>query len=185
MLSTVKQIQSKLSAIQKQIDKLEKQAVKESEKLISKGFKEIFKKHPDLQSFSWTQYTPYFNDGDECTFSANTESIYINDEEEEDSVYGAEQFLEKLLHPTKAINQLKKRIEEYKKDKYDYSWLESEIQRIQNGSVDEARHRLNLLKDIEQILSNIDNDCYRSMFGDHVRVTVTKDGWSTESYEHD
>jgi ribosome-associated translation inhibitor RaiA len=185
MISSVKQIQSKLNAIQKEIAKLEKQAAKESEKLISKGFKEIFKKYPDLKSFSWTQYTPYFNDGDECIFSANTESIYINNEEEEDSVYGAEQFLEKLLNPTKEINKLKKRIEEYKKEKYDYSWLESEIQRIQNASVNEARRRLNILKDIEQILSEIDNDCYRSMFGDHVRVTVTKDGWSTEGYEHE
>lgn len=26
---------------------------------------------PDLEAFHWTQYTPYFNDGDACTFSVN------------------------------------------------------------------------------------------------------------------
>ena len=185
MISSIKQIKSKLGSIQKEIEKLEKQASKESQKLITKGFKEIFKKYPDLQSFSWTQYTPYFNDGDECTFSANTESIYLNDAEEDDSVYGLEQFLDKLKHPKKAINQLKKRIEEYKKEKYSYTWIEDEIERIENGSIEETEHKLMMLQDIQQIFSHIDDNCFRAMFGDHVRVTVTKKGWSTESYEHD
>lgn len=31
--------------------------------------KEIFEKYPDLKNFSVIGYTPYFNDGDECTYS--------------------------------------------------------------------------------------------------------------------
>lgn len=34
--------------------------------------KAIFDDNPELMSFSWRQYTPYFNDGDECVFSART-----------------------------------------------------------------------------------------------------------------
>ena len=30
----------------------------------------LFEAYPELTSFSWTQYTPYFNDGDECLFSS-------------------------------------------------------------------------------------------------------------------
>lgn len=33
--------------------------------------KSIFVAVPNLSKFSWTQYTPYFNDGDECIFSAD------------------------------------------------------------------------------------------------------------------
>ncbi len=33
----------------------------------------LFNAHPDLAEFSWKQYTPYFNDGDECVFSAKTD----------------------------------------------------------------------------------------------------------------
>jgi hypothetical protein len=35
------------------------------------GSAELFEEFPELESFSWTQYTPYFNDGDTCEFSAN------------------------------------------------------------------------------------------------------------------
>jgi len=112
MLSNVKQIKSKLNEIQKQIEKLEKQAHKESSKLIAKGFKEIFKKHPELESFSWTQYTPYFNDGDECVFNAHTDYISINSSEDEESSYELRQFLDVLHNPKKEIARLQKRIEE-------------------------------------------------------------------------
>lgn len=32
---------------------------------------EIFKENPKLLGFSWTQYTPYFNDGSPCEFGIN------------------------------------------------------------------------------------------------------------------
>jgi DNA repair exonuclease SbcCD ATPase subunit len=185
MVLNIKQIKSKLNDIHKQIEKLEKQAEKESSKLISKGFKEIFKKHPELESFSWTQYTPYFNDGDECVFSAHTDYLTMNNAEQEESVYELRQFLDTLHNPKKEIARLQKRIEEYKKEKYSYSYLEDEIKRIESGSIEETRNKLAILEDISQILSSIDDDTYKSIFGDHVRVTVTKDGWSTETYEHE
>ena len=32
---------------------------------------ELFDRHPILNAIYWTQYTPYFNDGDPCTFGVN------------------------------------------------------------------------------------------------------------------
>lgn len=43
--------------------------------------KPLFEKYPEVKKIRWTQYTPYFNDGDECTFSAHTDSLAINDDE--------------------------------------------------------------------------------------------------------
>lgn len=34
-------------------------------------FKDFLAKHPAVKAIYWTQYTPYFNDGDECMFSIN------------------------------------------------------------------------------------------------------------------
>jgi hypothetical protein len=34
----------------------------------------------DIESFSWTQYTPYFNDGDVCVFRVNYDYPKINGE---------------------------------------------------------------------------------------------------------
>lgn len=45
--------------------------------IFEEAAREIFKKYPNLDSFSWTQYTPHFNDGDPCNFRVN-ESLYLN-----------------------------------------------------------------------------------------------------------
>lgn len=39
---------------------------------------QLFDKYEELTNFKWCQYTPYFNDGDTCRFSANTEYVKIN-----------------------------------------------------------------------------------------------------------
>src|SRR5688572_30748584 len=41
------------------------------QEIIKVAFRDMFEKHPDLISLRWTQYTPYFNDGDACTFSVH------------------------------------------------------------------------------------------------------------------
>jgi hypothetical protein len=51
-----------------------------SKKLFGEASAELFDKHPTMESFGWTQYTPNFNDGDTCTFSAHTCEPYINDD---------------------------------------------------------------------------------------------------------
>jgi hypothetical protein len=43
--------------------------------------KPLFEKYPSVEKIRWRQYTPYFNDGDECTFSAHVDSLAINDDE--------------------------------------------------------------------------------------------------------
>lgn len=74
-------------------------ARKEMEDVAKKAFAEVaadvFTKFPTLQSFGWTQYTPYFNDGDECTFRCNSDCptlTFLTDGEEEefDTNYGDE-----------------------------------------------------------------------------------------------
>ena len=39
--------------------------------VFKEGTEEIFAENPDLVSFRWTQYTPYFNDGEPCYFGVN------------------------------------------------------------------------------------------------------------------
>lgn len=38
----------------------------------------LFEKSKLIDSISWTQYTPYFNDGDECTFGVNKDEPDVN-----------------------------------------------------------------------------------------------------------
>jgi hypothetical protein len=63
-LETIKGLKKKLEAV--------RQEMKDTgEAAITEGFKEIFEAYPKLEAVRWTQYTPYFNDGEACTFSVN------------------------------------------------------------------------------------------------------------------
>src|SRR4051794_25138706 len=44
------------------------------------GCRELFEEHAELTSFSWNQYTPFFCDGEPCTFSVWSECPDINEE---------------------------------------------------------------------------------------------------------
>lgn len=77
---------TKLKELQKKIYGLQAEMKSKSEIAFKEESKAIFEKYPEIENFSWTQYTPYFNDGDECAFSVNTDpKINGNDEYEEES----------------------------------------------------------------------------------------------------
>lgn len=100
--------------------------------------KPVFEKYPTVEKVKWRQYTPYFNDGDECTFGTRMDydDLDINgtnfwDEEERDNV----------------------------KETY---------------------------KAFADVLKEIPEEFYKDLFGDHVEVTIKRDGTvETEEYSHD
>jgi hypothetical protein len=47
------------------LDNIEKKAL---QKYLKEKFKELFIKYPEIETASWTQYTPFFADGDICIF---------------------------------------------------------------------------------------------------------------------
>jgi hypothetical protein len=44
---------------------------KEGRSILSGFFSDFFADHPDIHAIKWTQYTPYFMDGDPCVFGLN------------------------------------------------------------------------------------------------------------------
>lgn len=53
--------------LEKQAD-LKKEMEVTGKRVLGETFKKIFDKHPQVEAIRWEQYTPYFNDGDACTF---------------------------------------------------------------------------------------------------------------------
>lgn len=77
-LDNYKVLREQIAELNKKRDELEKK-----QKNICKDFfatlcEEFFKQNEDVRSFEWQQYTPYFNDGEPCTFRANHEYCKIN-----------------------------------------------------------------------------------------------------------
>lgn len=115
----------------------------------------VFEKHPNLDRFSWTQYTPYFNDGDECVFRAGTNypAVVMKDDE-----FGEDADYHDFEDDDYYINKQPRE-----------SLSEGDLARL----------------DVIELLSQFDEDTYKDVFGDHTRVVVTRDGIETEEYEHD
>lgn len=117
----------------------------------------LFSESKRIESIGWRQYTPYFNDGDECVFGVHNDDLTINGIDEYD---GNE----------KDIEFIRERI-----------WNGSNW--VKNPEID--KHEFDLLKQIENVLKSVPDDFYKDLFGDHVRVTIHKDGRiETEEYEH-
>jgi hypothetical protein len=120
--------------------------------------KKLFEAQPKLQSFSWTQYTPYFNDGSACEFCANTDYIIVTDiggnETEDISSWNIKRWTEKGT--------------DWQGNPYTPSELE-----LAGAAACE-------------FLSEFLNEDFLMMFGDHTRVTVYRDGRvETDEYDHD
>lgn len=74
---------------------------------------DIFKQFPDLKSFGWTQFTPYFNDGDTCSFRVYTNNIYINDPGFDDELNDGEELsYERYKKIEKVISQFLKDVDD-------------------------------------------------------------------------
>lgn len=72
-----------------EIAQLKSQAQQQAKLIIAQGVAEYFKKHGDVvRAISWVQYTPFFNDGEACTFSAYGQAAYLHGVEDEDEPWG-------------------------------------------------------------------------------------------------
>jgi hypothetical protein len=126
-------------------------------------FKEIisyvFEKNPNINSIKWIQYTPYFNDGDECVFSVHEPSFTnaVEDDDLDNISYG-----------------------EYNGDNEDiFSYYAYRAEDNKDVIDPESIIMFNdfVMHEVEDIL--------RDMFGDHVEVIATREGFKVQEYDHD
>lgn len=124
-----------------------------------KLFTPLFEKSKSINSFGWEQYTPYFNDGDECVFGVHHGDLDINGVDKyDDEAAEKRAFVEKKIWNGK-------------------DWVENKQYDQQEGEV---------LEEIKKTLASIPDEFYKDLFGDHKKITVHRDGSiETEEYEHD
>lgn len=118
----------------------------------------LFETHPTLQGVRWTQYTPYFNDGDPCEFGLHEIHYTIKKEEER----------------TGSADEQRTAAEDGDEDAdwlYPSAYGEGDDDALDIAMREFERDRL--------------SDAYEAAFGDHVEVIATRSGIEVNEYSHD
>lgn len=127
-------------------------------------FKAFFDSYPEVKTIHWTQYAPYFNDGEECVFGVNephftkTEYGELTDREH---AWGEE----------------------------DDGIIVSRVWNSERKTFDEIQLDANLMRDMDALSdilqSGANGDVMLAMFGNHVWVKAHRGGFEVDDYDHD
>ena len=134
--------------------------------------KEFFDKNPGVTAIVWTQYTPYFNDGDTCEFRVNT-PVFTNAPDPENirwEEYDGDH--EGVWTSTNVQHTLES----------DREWYKEDAEKIRAAGGVDAKLCTQMANAIE---SSEMEDVMLAMFGDHTQVIATRDGFNVDEYDHD
>lgn len=162
---------------------------------------DLFAENPTLMSFGWTQYTPYFNDGEECVFRCNgrypTVSIMVDgDLMGYDSNRGeleinskearSHEYYERVFKGMKGSG-ISAIVEGNKTVNYDGTTNTVTIDGVKVKTYDEYHKMFKPLeKIVAEFMDAFEDEDMKVMFGDHVQVVVKRDGEiDVEEYSHD
>jgi len=210
-------------ALKKNFEELNEQvaAARKEMQAKSTGFveaacKQFFDACPEVKSVFWTQYTPYFNDGEACEFSVYDKYFTLfgaeaDYDDEEGSVLYTEKDLnqakERLVEAEKYTADPNTWIENYKKEyhkKYGRDWGSYSQPKPYPSDPEEAKERLEEIESflekyplettqridesfsaLQSALNMIDEDIMQAIYGDHVKVTITRAGTDIDEYDHE
>lgn len=178
----------KIAKAKKENDKLKYKLLSDGKKLFKDAVKEVFKKYKNLESFSWNQYTPHWNDGDSCEFSCYFDTLAINDELEKgeaETVWALKQYRNLLLNKEKEETRIVLELSDKKnKQEWEINKLKDDLEVIKTRKLEEVEEKYEIKNELFEILSNIDDSVYEDLFGEGT-VIVNRDGTSVEDCEHD
>lgn len=116
----------------------------------------FFARYPEILAFRWAQYTPYFNDGDECTFGWHSPEFRV-----------VAHLQPPDTEPTDFLDP----------------WLLGGGFSNRPPLFPDAEAAV---REVDEMLALLDDDLLFDLFGDHTRVVCDRvTGISTELYDHD
>ena len=166
-------LQSRFDALIEEQRALKAKFQTEAQAMFKETMKEFFDKNPGITALKWTQYTPYFNDGDACEFRVNEVTFTNASPEELDNVnhYGEYEGEDETVWAIENISY-----------GLNSKYHANEAAKIRAaGGIDESSCQL-----IDKMIQSSEmEEIMKEMFGDHVKITATRDGFDVDEYEHD
>lgn len=141
---------------------------------------------PGIDSFGWTQYTPYFNDGEPCVFGVG--EVWVKpvgegeekaDENEDDEEYEDEEENERLGMRYNSNHPLGNAEWEY------YGHSIPRKRRISSHEGPDRERYMRCWELSEAISSGEFDDVLLEAFGDHATIKVSARQITVDHYEHE
>lgn len=87
MSTDMTKIKEEYAQLQEEMKAVKKKIRVKSENMLTSACKEMFDACPDVLQLHWAQYTPWFNDGEECTFGTTDVCFLLKCDLDEDGAF--------------------------------------------------------------------------------------------------
>jgi hypothetical protein len=160
--------------LQKEIASLQERVKIESQKMVDGVFAKFLEDNPKVHGVGWTQYTPSWNDGEECYFSVNELHYYFSQDSWED--IGPHEGDDEITYYLKYAKG-QELIDDTAKAKASLEEFGLDLDSVKTVNDD-----FNALR---ETIASIDDSYMEMIFGNHVKVYYTRDGFEVEEHSHD
>ena len=149
-----------LRAMQEKIEAIREEMRKSGAEAIKEALTEFFGRHSMVASIQWRQYTPYFNDGDQCVFAVHDPEITFRE----------------------GVNA----VEHVSASTMDSAWKYSNG-KVSDLTAWNLKDGTKLKEDLQEFASLICNmgELMETVFGDHMQITCYPDRIEADEYSHD
>lgn len=151
----------KIEKLKTSFQEAKNKLIEDGKVLFHEALSDVFEKHPKLNSFGWKQYTPYWNDGEPCTFGlGQVEEINGYEDNSYDSSPNQDEGGEGY-NPWNNIS---------------ISWKKI----VGNPEAD------SMVKDLNGFIDQFPLEVMEALFGDHSSVKIYRNGKvERQNYDHE
>jgi hypothetical protein len=207
----LEQLAANFKQLNEEIEKAMAQMKSDSQALVEQAAQELFQAAPEIDCIFWRQYTPYFNDGEPCSFSRH--DIYYNlagddpDDCEGSYLYTQDDYeralknlqtvTEYVKDPLAWFNKIKieRNLPHTDRPEWHLPWprtveaAQAEVANIELQrtaySVEDADRINNAFEQLCAHIQLIPDEIMLAVYGDHAKITISREGTVVDHYDHD
>jgi hypothetical protein len=185
----VKEVMSQITEMNRKLDEARKAASKAVQEVFHEGLKVFFEEYPFIKQIHFTGYTPYFNDGEECTYSCYHGDCGFNgyyDGEEDNNVTSAFGFEAGEDIETTGRKKIYVEVENPEFDptrSAGWSNQKTKWEHVKNPDYNPLYGEA--IESVRKYLDVFSDEQYKDMLGDHAMVMIDVEGVHVEEYTHE
>lgn len=175
-------LEEQMNEVNKQLEEIKKKSIETSKNVFHGAVSAFFRTYPEVEALQWTQYTPYFADGDSCEFSVKGLNVLSKTEVQglEDGDIDKNDLYENNPFEKPDDYVYRNAGNEYYADK-----IKAWDDRVAEIGEERLKELHTGITKFRKIFNGISDDTMLALFGDHVQVKVNRKGIDVDEYDHE